>query len=72
MVAVGYGTDSKGINYWVNHSILIQVTKLNDVLIMQIVRNQWGMKWGQGGYVFIQRGVNLCRIEELACVVNLP
>ena len=39
---------------------------------MQIVRNQWGMKWGQGGYVFIQRGVNLCRIEELACVVNLP
>jgi len=53
MVAVGYGTDSKKINYW-------------------IVRNQWGTGWGQGGYALIQRGVNLCRIEELAAIVNLP
>ena len=38
----------------------------------QIIRNQWGTGWGQGGYIYIQRGVNLCRIEELAAIVNLP
>jgi len=37
-----------------------------------IIRNQWGTGWGQGGYIYIQRGVNLCRIEELAAIVNLP
>ena len=37
----------------------------------QIIRNQWGTGWGQGGYIYIQRGVNLCRIEELAAIVNV-
>jgi hypothetical protein len=37
-----------------------------------VVRNQcWGKKWGQAGYVLIKCGVNLYRIEEMACVVNL-
>jgi len=37
-----------------------------------IVRNQWGTNWGQAGYILIQRGINLCRIEEQAAFVNLP
>jgi C1A family cysteine protease len=28
-----------------------------------IVRNSWGTGWGQAGYVYIQRGVNKCKIE---------
>jgi len=37
-----------------------------------VVRNQWSVQWGQQGYALIQRGVNLCRIEEAAAIVNLP
>lgn len=28
-----------------------------------IMRNQWGTSWGNGGYMNIQRGVNMCGIE---------
>jgi len=37
-----------------------------------IIRNQWGTSQGIDGYYLIQRGVNLCRIEELAAIVILP
>ena len=30
-----------------------------------IVRNSWGT-WGQGGYSYVQRGVNMCNIEKAA------
>lgn len=29
-----------------------------------ILRNSWGLLWGESGYMFIRRGVNLCKIEE--------
>lgn len=29
-----------------------------------ILRNSWGTNWGMEGYMFIQRGVNLCGIEK--------
>jgi len=34
-----------------------------------IVRNSWGTSWGVDGYIYIQRGQNLC---ELATVVTVP
>ena len=90
MVAVGYGTDKNGIDFWViqinnfentiiyanNDELIKEVLILfwysHNLNINKVVRNQcWGKKWGQAGYVLIKCGVNLYRIEEMACVVNL-
>jgi C1A family cysteine protease len=35
-----------------------------------ILRNSWGAKWGQGGYMLIKRGVNMCNIENWAWTVT--
>ena len=35
-------------------------------LFMQILRNSFGPTWGFNGYLLIQRGVNLCHVEEFA------
>ena len=32
-----------------------------------IVKNSWGQGWGAGGYVYMERGVNLCGIATDAC-----
>jgi len=29
-----------------------------------VVRNSWGVSWGVGGYILVQRGVNMCNIEN--------
>ena len=34
-----------------------------------IVRNSWGLYWGASGYALIERGVNMCRIENDAASV---
>ena len=30
-----------------------------------IVRNSWGITWGDSGYVKMRRGINQCRIEDM-------
>jgi len=34
-----------------------------------IIRNSWGAGWGASGYALIERGVNMCRIENYAASV---
>jgi cathepsin B len=29
-----------------------------------IVRNSWGPEWGRGGFFYMERGTNMCKIEE--------
>jgi len=36
-----------------------------------IVRNSWGGSWGQGGYIFMKRGQNICNINNYLTVATL-
>lgn len=36
-----------------------------------ILRNQWGTSWGLGGYMYIQRGTNMCGIESMVSYVTV-
>jgi len=29
-----------------------------------VLRNQWGTTWGEGGYIRLNRGVNLCKVND--------
>lgn len=35
-----------------------------------VVRNSWGSGWGQGGYVLMKRGVNMCNVESYGATVS--
>ncbi len=36
-----------------------------------LVRNQWATNWGQAGYIYLQKGINLCGIADEATFVTL-
>jgi C1A family cysteine protease len=54
-----------------NHEVLVvgygQTNSTNDTAIdYWIVKNSWGSDWGEGGFIRIEAGKNLCLIETLA------
>ncbi|EFX78293.1 hypothetical protein DAPPUDRAFT_305242 [Daphnia pulex] len=67
--ASGVYTDTACGNVVDHAVVVVGYGKLN-VIDYWIVRNSWGTGWGQSGYGFIQRGVNLCHIEEHAAFVT--
>ena len=45
-----------------NHEMVIVGYGTMNKIPHWIVRNQWGINWGQKGYVFIRRNTNECGI----------
>ena len=48
----------------VNHAVVAVGWGVQNGTNYWVIRNSWGTGWGQKGYIFMQRGVNLCRVEE--------
>eukprot|EP00030_Apusomonadida_sp_AF-17_P002331 a339306_516.p2 GENE.a339306_516~~a339306_516.p2 ORF type:complete len:346 (-),score=129.74 a339306_516:14-991(-) len=44
----------------------------NDTLPYWVLRNSWGDKWGIGGYMWIQYGVNACKLAEFPSIPIVP
>ena len=62
----GIYNDPSCDNQGIDHAVVIvgYATDSATKLDYWIVRNSWGTGWGQAGYIYIQRGVNKCKIEE--------
>ena len=53
-------------NGTVNHGVVIVGYGQANNTNYWIVRNSWGTAWGQGGYIYMKRDINICRISEFA------
>jgi len=36
------------------------------------VRNSWGADWGVNGYIYLERGINLCEIATIVTAATAP
>jgi hypothetical protein len=52
------------------HAVKIVGWGIHNNLKYWKVANSWGTKWNGNGYFKIQRGINLCRIEQNVCFVS--
>ena len=52
----------------VNHAVVIVGYEVADNMTPRyIIKNSWGPKFGDQGYVYVQIGHGLCGIQEQVC-----
>ncbi|XP_028315764.1 cathepsin O [Gouania willdenowi] len=56
---------------WANHAVLIVGYDTTESVPHWIVQNSWGTTWGNGGYVYIKIGGNICGIADSVAAVFL-
>ena len=54
--------------YDLNHSVTLIGFKENQYWI---VRNSWGTRWGENGYIKLAMGANTCNIRSVPFTLNL-
>ncbi|XP_036425184.1 cathepsin O [Colossoma macropomum] len=54
-----------------NHAVLIIGYDTTGEVPFWIVRNSWGTSWGNGGYVYVKMGDNMCGIADTVAGVFL-
>ena len=62
----GVITASDGCGDSIDHAV--QATGYNAEKNYWIVRNSWGTNWGEGGFVYVEYGRNVCGITAQATV----
>ncbi len=65
----GVYTDAACDNLVVNHGVVVVGYGTLNGINHWIVRNSWGVAWGDKGNILIQRGVNKCKIESYPAYV---
>lgn len=50
----------------VNHGLVLVGYGTANGTSYWIARNSWGPRWGQNGYIFMKRNVNMCRLADYA------
>jgi len=74
-VAGGFGSYKEGIfssdscQGRINHGVVIVGYGTMSGVPYWIVRNSWGPGWGNGGYILMKKGVNMCEIETRPAAV---
>ena len=53
-----------------NHCV--QIVGINTIDMIWKVRNQWGIDWGENGYIYIKAGDNLCGLATDPTFVIFP
>jgi len=54
----------------IDHCVQITGFTSMDSLDVWTVRNSWGTDWGVNGFIYVERGKNLCAIADVATTVT--
>merc|ERR1711876_122782 len=66
-----FGKDEDEGGYGTNHALAIVGYGQEEGMDYWIVKNSWGGDWGEGGYIRVEMGANVCGIENDVVYVNM-